>query len=128
MTAATEPKTARRRPLDGHGTTLAILLAGVGITVLLTVLALSRGRAVQQAQLDREADLVAAMMQRELDVQGEIAESVGRAFQFSAEVTRQEFAALVGAIQQSHPAFVALSWVPRVAGENRSDFESVVRE
>ena len=128
MTAATEPKTARRRMLDGHGTTLAILLAGVSITVLLTVLALSRGRAFQQAQLDREADLVAAMMQRELDVQREIAESVGRAFQFSTEVTRQEFAALAGAILRGHPTLVALSWVPRVSGENRSEFESVARQ
>ncbi len=130
MTAATTKASngARRGILDGQITTVAILLVGVGITVLLAMLALSSERAFQKAQLDREGGLVAAMMQRELDVQREVVESVGRAFQVLEQPTRHEFAALAAAILRRHPTLVALSWVPRVSAERRSEVESDARE
>ncbi len=100
----------------------------MAISVLLALLALSRERAFQQAQLDREAGLVAAIMQRELDLQREIVESVGRAFQFSEPPSREEFAALAGAILQRHPVTVGLSRVPRASEVQRSIMELAARE
>ncbi len=80
-----------------------------------------------QIDFDRRSAAIAASIQKGIDEDIGVLQSVQGLYDASREVERLEFRAFVSRALKRHPGIQALGWVPRVLAAERSAYESEAR-
>ncbi|MBI3011066.1 MAG: CHASE domain-containing protein [Candidatus Omnitrophica bacterium] len=104
-----------------------VLCAGVAAAV--GAFAFVRGVELQRIRSDfgDRANAVAVAVQRMIEQDIELLQSVGGLYAASHSVEREEFRAFVRRCLPTHPEIPALDWLPRVPAAERGAFEERVR-
>lgn len=107
---------------------VAIVLVGVALSIAGYNIVQRQEAARIQADLDRDVDAYATILQ---DALGDTESDIGSVAGFISardDTNRQEFATFVRPILVSHPGTWAIAWLPRVSASERDAFESAARE
>jgi signal transduction histidine kinase len=106
------------------------LVAALGLllTVLVMMVVLKEERDNRRARFMREANLYLTTLQRSIDRNVEILESVNGLFAASVEVNQKEFAAFAERAMAKHAEIQALEYVPVVKRDERESAETQARE
>ena len=120
----------RQAPHGRRAPLAAAICIGLGLVLSLVGFGLVRGWEQRHVQLefDRVADARASLI--ELEFKGCLRElgAVGRFYDGSNFVDREEFREFVGPVLARRSGIHAFEWIPRVTAEQRPDHEQAARE
>ncbi|MCK4306456.1 MAG: CHASE domain-containing protein, partial [Candidatus Eisenbacteria sp.] len=119
-----QPRASWRR----HVVLAVVICAGLGLS--LVGFAVVRGTEQRQTQMvfDHEADGLTSVTELDLETCSQELAALGRFYDGSKLVDREEFLAFVGPVLARHAGIYAFEWLPRVAAAERSAHEQTARE
>jgi CHASE1-domain containing sensor protein len=111
-------------PLSRYRHVAIAMIAALFLTGFFVEALRDREQSHTQAEMDRLAGSYVAAIQRGIQGNLEVLESIGGLFTASAVVERQEFREFVNGPLSRHQEIQALSWNPRVKDSDRASFEA----
>ena len=104
-----------------------VLLFGIVLTFVFFNMVQRQDQARVLADFERQADSYVASIQKGIERNLEVLESIGGLFAASAVVERQDFRAFVKGPLSRHQEIQALSWNQRVKDSDRASFEAATQ-
>jgi len=105
-----------------------VLLVGVSLTAILFNIGQDQQQAHTQAEFERQAGTYVAAIQKGIERNLEVIESIGGLYAASDKVGRQEFGEFVRGPLSRHKDIQALEWIPRVTGSDRASYEEALHD
>ena len=104
-----------------------VLLLDVVLTAFFFNIVQNQQQARAQAEFERQASTYVAAIQKGIERNLEVLESIGGLFAASAVVERQDFRAFVKGPLSRHQEIQALSWNQRVKDSDRASYEAAIQ-
>ncbi len=112
-----------------RGVIVSLVVAiGIGLSAIVFFFARNIERQLATTDFERAASDRVAAIEREIDVQLEIVESIASLFAGFEDVTREKFGKFAAPQLMNHAGIQALEWIPRVPEWRRAEFEQAARE
>ncbi len=103
---------------------LFVLVIGLSLSVLFYNVTNNNVKDANHLKFENEFIRKSAAIQREIDLNLQVMQSL-RSFELASElITREEFREFVNSALQNYKSIQALSWVPRISNTNRDVYES----
>lgn len=114
---------------SSRGVIVSMVVAiGIGLSAAVFFWGRDVERQLAITDFERAAADRVAVIERDIELQVAIVESISSLFAGFNEVTRDEFQAFVGLQLRNHPSIQAIEWIPRVPESRRAEFEQAARE
>jgi PAS domain S-box-containing protein len=104
-----------------------VLFTGIVLSVALFCLVRDREQSLVRKEFEQQGSNYAVALQREVDRNLEVVESIAGLYAASVEVERHEFREFVKEALSRHEEIQALEWVPRVNDTQRVSYEEAAR-
>jgi len=105
-----------------------VLLLGVVLTGVFLIMVKNREQTLTEAEFASQANAYASAIQRGIDRNLEVIQSIGGLFASSGKVERDDFRRFVEGPLSRHQEIQALSWNERVTHSERRHFEASLRQ
>ena len=103
---------------------LFVFIIGLSLSVLLYNITSNNRQGANQLRFDNEFIRKSAAIQREIDLNLQVMQSL-KSYDLASEfITREEFKEFVNSALQNYKSIQALSWVPRISNINRDIYEA----
>ena len=105
-----------------------IICLDVALTVIFFYVVRGHDQDRTQAVFERQADTYVAAVQKGIERNLEVLESIGGLYAASIKVERHEFSEFAQVLLSSHSDIQALEWIPRVRDSERASYEEAARQ
>ena len=109
--------------LGHYGAAFSILFLGSVLSVFLSLIVQDQRQARTQVEFERQANSYVAAIQKGIERNLEVVESIGGLYAASDKVGRDQFREFTQGPLSRHYDIQALEWIPRVTDSDRTSYE-----